>query len=580
MATTKLSVHEFQERLRSEIEAIAKSHGWSLDSKSGRGFAFQLWIATLFCNEDRGYETEPEDALLQASDLKADIVLEDTARRHMLIAQCKYESLKKDVAVDESEVNDFFNRHEHYMNSKWVRDHGSEAAADLLGGYRENVDRGYSIDYCFVTTASASERTKNLALHCNTNYQTEKLNIRCRLIDFEALKELYVRSLTLEESPPPEVRLFLPKTRVIELKEPYETIIAVIKGNALRNLYKEHKESLFAWNIRGYLGSRGINEEIRKTAENKPEDFFYFNNGVSAICTGFDVSASNELKANNFQIINGAQTIGALWRVDANPSLEVLFRLTKTAAVKTDKGFNSDIIRYNNSQNVIKVSDFRANDPIQIWLEREFAELKPRGPLPLLRYVRKRSTLNRGSGRALKLEELAKIRYAFLHEPTLCYESPKDLWTPEADDGAYEKAFGVEGRIAEVWTKEEFGRCLIAIAFYLAIEEHSREEKRKDPRQAYLNRMRFHALSLVQLFLKKHLRETQIARLTEDGQAFQNAWSAFWPEARRVLIDGHFDAVERDKGTLHALLRSSDRWSQMKKKFSLYVGVDLEKHSS
>lgn len=574
MTKTKLSVNEFKDHLRSEIEAIAKSHGWSLDSKQGRGLAFQLWVATLFCNEDRGYETDPEDALLYANDLKADIVLEDNARRHMLIAQCKYESLKKDISVDESEVNDFFNRHEHYMNPKWVREHGSEAAADLLGGYKENIQRGYSVEYCFVSTADASDRTKHLAGQCSQQYQNAKLNIKCRLIDFEALKEFYVRSLTLEESPPPEIRLQLPKGRVIELKEPYETIVAVIKGNALRNLYKEHKESLFAWNIRGYLGSRGINEDIKRTAEERPAEFFYFNNGVSAICTNFWLENS-ELRANNFQIINGAQTIGALSRVEANTSLEVLFRLTKTAAVKTDKGFNSDIIRYNNSQNVIKISDFRANDPIQIWLEREFAEMKPRGPIPLLRYVRKRSTLNRGAGRALKLEELAKIRYAFLYEPTLCHESPKDLWTPEADDGVYEKAFGVENRLPELWTKEEFRTCLIAIAFYFAIEEASRTEKKKDPRLAYLNRMRFHALSLVRLFLKKHEGETHIARFVEDAGAFQTAWNEFWPEARRVLIDAHFDAVEREKGTLHALIRSSERWLQIRKKFSLYLAVEI-----
>lgn len=44
------------------------------------------------------------------------------------------------------------------------------------------------------------------------------------------------------------------------------------------------------------------------------------------------------LVAKNFQIINGAQTVGALAAAEPNPDVEVLFRLSKTANVKTERG--------------------------------------------------------------------------------------------------------------------------------------------------------------------------------------------------------------------------------------------------
>ena len=104
--------------------------------------------------------------------------------------------------------------------------------------------------------------------------------------------------------------------------------------------------------------------------KDRPTEFFYFNNGISAICTEYELE-ENVLTAYDFQIINGAQTVGSLARSDQNSDIEVLFRLTKAEDVKTEKGINRDIIRYNNSQNIIKASDFRANDDIHIWLSQK-----------------------------------------------------------------------------------------------------------------------------------------------------------------------------------------------------------------
>jgi hypothetical protein len=53
----------------------------------------------------------------------------------------------------------------------------------------------------------------------------------------------------------------------------------------------------------------------------------------------------------------------------------VLLRITEGESVKTEKGFNADVIRFNNTQNIIKSSDFRSNDPIQLWLEKRSATI-------------------------------------------------------------------------------------------------------------------------------------------------------------------------------------------------------------
>ena len=569
MTTPKLSVNEFKEILKQEIEGCAKSMSWDMQNTSGRGYAFQLWTAMLFCSRDRGFDTDPEDSLLQSNDLGADIVLEDTNQKHILIAQCKYASLSKPPTLDEGEANDFFNRHEHFQNKKWVREHGSEDANEFLGDYQEKIENGYSIDYYFVSTAQASPRTKAMAENCEKRYKKNNLLIKCHLIDFPALKELYVVTHSLDETIPESVEIDLPENKWFRKKDPFDTVIATIKGNSLRGLYNIHKESLFAYNIRGYLGSRGINTKIIATAEDHAEKFFYFNNGISAICTDFTID-NNRLSAKDFQIINGAQTVGAIKRASSNSDLEVLFRLTKTQSVKTEKGMNIDIIRYNNSQNIIKTSDFHSNDPIQMWLEKEFHDKTPYGVLKKVHYVRRRGNKKR-AGQSLKFEDLAKIRYSFLFEPTLVHSSPKDLWTHEKDNGSYEQSFGVEGQLLDCWSDKEFRRCLLALVFYWRIDDKLKSEakEKEDKKPSFPRRLRFHALSLAGIRLQQGLNADQVKKILTNDQEYEKAWEEIWHEVRRVVIDVHLTAIDNKLG-MNEFSRSREGWDRMHKRLLAY----------
>ena len=72
-------------------------------------------------------------------------------------------------SVDETEVNDFFHRHEHFQNTKWVKDHGTIDATEFLGDYKEKLETGYSVDYYFISTGNASQRVKDLAEECEEN---------------------------------------------------------------------------------------------------------------------------------------------------------------------------------------------------------------------------------------------------------------------------------------------------------------------------------------------------------------------------------------------------------------------------
>jgi hypothetical protein len=566
---TKLSTNEFKSTLQTQLDNTAQEYDLDLSTENGRGRAFQYWVGAVILAAEDNLDTDLMDAALYSKDLGADLVFEDEANKFMLIAQCKYVSPQK--PVDEGAVNDFFHRHEHYLDRRWVQKHGSEYAASALGDYADHIADGWKIEYRFITTGHAEERIHEVVTHCQSEYANKNISIECTLYDFMILKDYYVRSLSLEESIPAEISIDLPEGKFFEKEAPYRTIVGVLKGNSLRALYLQHKQALYAWNIRGYLGNRGINHEISDTAHNAPTDFFYFNNGVSAVCTDYWLDG-NQLTAQNMQIINGAQTVSSLASQDPRSEIEVLFRLTKTKSVKTDKGLNHEIIKYNNSQNAIKLSDFRSNDPIHHFLAERLRYQRARGALPAFHYVRKRGNVGRrGLGTSLRLEELAKIRYAFLYEPTLVHSSPKSLWTPGEDGGAYDKAFGVNGELEDAWSEDTLDRTLLAIGFYFRISQDAKEQAKKNKDLKFLYRLRYHGISLAGMQFAK-ADTSEVHDLAHKTAYFADSFEQFWDVARSALITAQ-NAAESQDITTFALVRSGERWALMQKEFRRQLAV-------
>jgi len=584
MKNQKLKVQDFQKLIRSEMEDLAKKNNENLDKEPDRSYYFQKWVANLLFSSDQGFDTEPDEALIYSEKLEVDLVFEDQTNKHMLIAKCNYQGsgkAAKQRQIEEKELKDFFDSHEQFLKKGWVKKNGSEAAFDMLGDYKTKIDNGYSVDYFFITTSKATPVAEEVAEKYTNSFKEKERSITFRILDLSGLKQRHEYASFSEESPPEEVEISLPQEKFFEVLDgPFKTIIAVIKGNLLRSLFQTYKESLFARNIRGYLGSRGLNSGIVKTAENQADKFLYFNNGVSAICTDYEITSNGKLKAYNFQIINGAQTVGALKSAKENPGIQVLFRLTQTEKVKSDKGINSEIIRYNNIQNSIKLSDFRSNDPIQEWLQNKFKDFKKYKVLQPVRYIRKRSE-KREMGYILKLEELAKIRYSFLFEPTLIHDSPKNLWTLHDEEGVYEKAFGLPlengsnlWHCPDSWSEEEFQCCLLAIAIYVRIEDSCREAARKDAKYKFLKRFRYHILALSNIYITKKSEKIDQDKLLINENVFNTFWSSFWKEARRIQVEAYTSEIHKGKTTMYAFVRSKERWEEMKNKFTFNIGLE------
>jgi hypothetical protein len=198
-----------------------------------------------------------------------------------------------------------------------------------------------------------------------------------------------------------------------------------ISGAQLAVLFQQHKSSLFTLNIRNYIGDNGTNKAIRKTAIDNSTDFFSFNNGISALATRItpDGSDPRVLICERFSVINGAQTIRSLHKAHiADPlalrDVHVLLRITQFDPKKTqpEQEFLDNVTKFNNTQNAIKLSDFRSNDRVQFDLRRKFEQLPALGGKKFS-YKNKRSGERERDVIAIGMQEFVKTLYAFLYGP-------------------------------------------------------------------------------------------------------------------------------------------------------------------
>lgn len=149
--------------------------------------------------------------------------------------------------------------------------------------------------------------------------------------------------------------------------------IGRIPVSEIAGLLKNHGERLLERNIRRYLGLQGnrVNEGIQHTLlSSTPENFYFFNNGLTLTCNDFSYNALQnrdyQVKVENLQIVNGGQTCMTIFKTlesmesDKIPKdASVLIRLYKLP--KDNQDIVLQITYATNSQNPVDLKDLKAN---------------------------------------------------------------------------------------------------------------------------------------------------------------------------------------------------------------------------
>lgn len=253
------------------------------------------------------------------------------------------------------------------------------------------------------------------------------------------------------------------RAEILELESGgYRSFIIVVSAMEIVQLYNRFKDTLFTLNIRNYIGRTTTNKGIMKAASESPDYFYHYNNGISCLGTSVEVvNRGDRLKVKGLQVINGAQTVKALhranqqkpWKIPSTIPL-VLVRVTEVSKGYGEAGrFAEDTVRYNNTQNVIKASDFRSNDPVQRDLKERFNKVVRFGRNT--EYMPKRTEGSKRNTWIVRMEEFSKVIYSFLEDP-ISFSGSTSYLFDDSEQGGYRVVFGDGKHIWDKMPEDEF----------------------------------------------------------------------------------------------------------------------------
>jgi hypothetical protein len=175
--------------------------------------------------------------------------------------------------------------------------------------------------------------------------------------------------------------------------------IGRITLDKIADLMDQYGDKLLERNVRRYLGLKdnSVNQSIRRSIEESPENFYFLNNGLTLVCEDLVYNSIQKsdysIRLTGVQIVNGGQTCMTIFKaMQENPTLRenmtnssVLVRIYKLPKENQDIVLEK-ITAATNSQSPVDLKDLRSNDKIQTALETSAGELG-------YSYRRKRSDL-------------------------------------------------------------------------------------------------------------------------------------------------------------------------------------------
>lgn len=169
------------------------------------------------------------------------------------------------------------------------------------------------------------------------------------------------------------------------VSSPYESYQGVVPAECVAE-WMAHGADLFNLHIRSPLGRTPINSALTGTLTQEPENFWYFNNGVTVLCESVEKRYHSMrapervplgLTLRNALVVNGAQTVRSVAEALADDGAAATAQIgVRIIVTGGEQGFGRELTQATNRQNRVEPRDFIALDPVQASIMEELrAEL-------------------------------------------------------------------------------------------------------------------------------------------------------------------------------------------------------------
>ncbi|WP_020072978.1 AIPR family protein [Faecalispora sporosphaeroides] len=391
-----------------------------VEQYSNDGQRFVAWYLRNIHNLD---ELQAKSCITDgADDKQIDAIYVDDSASTVYIIQGKFIGYSQ---VDAEPLREVLASWIRIKNLKTLQEDANNKLKQKLTDLSDALQDDYDICFELITTSFLTEAAQS-DLRC---FQEElasfdDLSASIQLVDNDELARRYDMALDQENPIINHTVSLLPdKYLQLNLGNTKAVLVALPLKECIR--FPGIKDgTLFKKNVRQSLGlSNAVNKGIKHTIYNDPDEFFFFHNGVTAICTGMEIK-ENKLVLKGLSVVNGCQSLNTILscseQVKAQNNSYIMFRFYEIP----ERNRADKISVSTNSQSAVKARDLRSNDKKVLALKKAFEQKYTNGYM-----LTKRGEIapaNKDKDFIIDLSDLGKYLMAWQSQrPNISYSESK-----------------------------------------------------------------------------------------------------------------------------------------------------------
>ena len=408
------------EKIKNEIE----NDRFYQDHFTNDGFRFVAWyVRRILLQNTEATKIAVVDG---ANDKKIDALVIDDENRNIIIIQGKFYGTNK---IDSEPLNEILSAWIRLQDLHSLQNDGNNKLKERIEVLRQALDDEYNIIFELLTTGELTQYAlSDYELFSNKLEESKEFSASITLVNTPILE---ARLTEAEAKQLPmlihTVNLDSDKVMMFDIKGTRSIITALPLVECLR-FPGISDQKLFRKNVRQSLGWNTVNKRIKSSLKGeRPQDFFFSHNGITAICTEFTLNESKtKLECRDLNVINGCQSLTTIYRCSENiRQMEkdtgyILFRFYEIP----QKDLVDRISINTNSQSAVKPRDLRSNDRVVLSLKRSYEAMYPDGLLLNQRGMDMPGNVDKS--RVIDVGELAKMIMAWhCQRPNTSYNEKK-----------------------------------------------------------------------------------------------------------------------------------------------------------
>lgn len=344
--------------------------------------AGQRFVAWYLRNIHLKDMVETKDCITDgADDKQIDAIVVDDDASTVYIVQGKFIGSER---VDAEPLREVLSSWVQFKDLVRLQETGNSKLKMKLPEVAQALDDGYDVSFELITTSHLSDSaSKDLATFQEALANEEEFSSKLNVVDEEELKRRYDLAID-RENPSIKHSLTLEPDKFLKMSVGgTQAIIAAIQLKDCLTIPGIKDGTLFQKNVRQSLGlNNAVNKAIKATIYgDKYRDFFFFHNGITAICNKMALDGNGSLELRGLNVVNGCQSLNTVLscseRVKSIDDTYILFRFYEIPQRERAERISIST----NSQTAVKPRDLRSNDRRILNLKKSFEQKFPSGYL-------------------------------------------------------------------------------------------------------------------------------------------------------------------------------------------------------